>query len=84
MKSFRWVQGMDGKCGAGSEEGTAPKREPMVATSRWKSCTTIVAATIATKGAGTIREMRGQKTRMSSEPQPTRAVVRSTVPKRSA
>ena len=34
------------------EDGTPPKRLPIVSTGMWKSCTAAVATTIATNGAG--------------------------------
>ena len=50
-----------GTCGTGNPPPTVPKREPMVSMGRLNRCAIAVVATNATKGAGTLREMRGHQ-----------------------
>src|SRR5262244_1368357 len=60
-----------GTCGAGSDEGTPPKREPMVSTGSDNRCTTTVVATMATSEPGTLVVKRGHRKTTRSAAAPT-------------
>src|ERR1700730_1397213 len=74
-----WFQGIVGQCGAGNVDGTPRNRLAIVSTGKWRSCTTRVAATIATNGPGTSREILGHTIRIASVNSATSSVVPFTV-----
>ncbi len=68
-----------GRCGLGSDDGTAPKREPIVSTGSFRIATAAVARIIATNGAGTLRDTLGQKTSTARVPVATPTAAGLTV-----
>ncbi len=69
-----------GRLGLGSDAWISPNRSPIVSTGRWKSCTSAVMATSATKGAGIRRLSRGHSRMIANEASETPAAVQLTAP----
>ncbi len=57
----------------------SPKRDPIVSTGSPSAATSTEAKTIATIGAGTVRDSRGHRSRMASEPADTATACGLTV-----
>ncbi len=74
-----WASEMDGHVGLGRPDGMTPKREPMVSTGSWRSCTSAVTAKMATMEPGKRRLMLGQMAMMSSDSADNAMVIGSTV-----